>query len=532
MLASPMIRGGLIASILGLVSAWLLPGCVLERVSLEGRPCPCVEGFVCDELRNVCVRTLTESDAGVNVQDAQVSRQDASLPDTGRFEARDAEPRDAMFQDAAPLDAETPQDAALDGGIDEDAGDAGPLLCTTDRHCPSGMVCEGGQCENACFTDSCLGNLMCDSRTGHCFNPGANCQDSADCGSGPPVGRCIGGSCQYGCGVDSVAGCVEDRVCGSEGFCEVAPTCNATPDCGRPDFVCSAGACVRRCDAPGAYPCHGNSTCQASTGLCSGNELGANCIADANCASGVCLDVGGSTFCSRTCGATADCPLGMSCRRVGGARRCIREAAFNPPPDFDVPSGQVCMNPGNACQSSVCNAANQCVERCSQDAHCLAYDTRCVMVVIAGAGPTDYLQECAPKAGLPDGMTCTDNDNDQCESGICYRYANECAGACCSDLDCGAGEACVLYDVDQDRNESILVCRAKGGARTYGQGCTIDSQCEGVCGPRDPNNLAGALSCTTHCCTDQDCAVYPGGGRCATVPSAAGQRNLCVPLTP
>lgn len=69
----------------------LFAGCVLGDVALDGRPCPCASGWVCDEGENVCVR-----------------------------DARDAGGRDGGTRDAGP-------DATFDAGTDADAmvGDAG-----------------------------------------------------------------------------------------------------------------------------------------------------------------------------------------------------------------------------------------------------------------------------------------------------------------------------------------------------------------------------------------------------------------------
>jgi hypothetical protein len=43
--------------------AALLAGCVIDDVNLEGKACPCASGWVCDSIRNVCVRSLLDIDA-------------------------------------------------------------------------------------------------------------------------------------------------------------------------------------------------------------------------------------------------------------------------------------------------------------------------------------------------------------------------------------------------------------------------------------------------------------------------------------
>lgn len=52
-------------AVLVLLMALLVAGCILEDVPLEGRMCPCVGGFVCDEATNICVREQATGDAGV-----------------------------------------------------------------------------------------------------------------------------------------------------------------------------------------------------------------------------------------------------------------------------------------------------------------------------------------------------------------------------------------------------------------------------------------------------------------------------------
>ena len=39
-------------------------GCVLPDLSLDGRPCPCTDGFVCDEATNTCVSTPASGGGG------------------------------------------------------------------------------------------------------------------------------------------------------------------------------------------------------------------------------------------------------------------------------------------------------------------------------------------------------------------------------------------------------------------------------------------------------------------------------------
>ena len=63
--APPAIRGALGAVMLATAS-----GCVVGDFDAEDRRCPCVEGFVCDEIADRCVRPISTPDAGFSADDA------------------------------------------------------------------------------------------------------------------------------------------------------------------------------------------------------------------------------------------------------------------------------------------------------------------------------------------------------------------------------------------------------------------------------------------------------------------------------
>lgn len=60
-----------------------LAGCTVPEVDLEGRPCPCVDGYVCDEPTNTCMRTGTGTDAATDAPPADSSAPDSATPDVG-----------------------------------------------------------------------------------------------------------------------------------------------------------------------------------------------------------------------------------------------------------------------------------------------------------------------------------------------------------------------------------------------------------------------------------------------------------------
>ncbi len=542
-----------IAGLVGLLIALsTLGGCVLAELDLQGRGCPCIEGYVC--VAEVCVPEGTVADdAGADDAAVDAGPEDGSVAvDMGVAEAgTDAGPVDAIADggmpdtgpDAGPADADPMDAQPEDSGLDAGPPDTGPMMipCTSDRHCSApNLVCEAGFCAAGCNAGgpACTGGLTCDTQSGHCFNGAAACVLDSDCGSGPPVGVCVGGACRYGCAVGD-SQCTGDRRCAASGFCSVAPECISTSDCGQVDFICQSGACVRRCDQPGAFACNGNSTCNATSGMCEGAvAVGQDCTADNQCISGQCLSLTSpstQSFCTRACGATSDCPLTTSCLTVNGAKLCVRANVFSPRPQMDVMSSLACSDPGNACQSLICDSS-ACVERCTQDEHCEAFGTQCITTVITG-GAGVIFQECAGPvgAGAP-GDVCPNDDDSLCQSGVCNRYLNRCAGGCCSDSSCDPTQSCLVYDIAAD--SPWTTCQARSGSagtKGYGEACAASSECDAEnCAPRDPNNLGGAKSCTTHCCSDLDCDGYPGGARCAPMPAAgvAALVKYCVPLVP
>jgi hypothetical protein len=535
-------------------SAAALSGCVLPELNLQGRQCPCAPGWYCQ--RGVCM----EGEADAEVPDDDGGAGDAGpTPDSGRpgdggdpdaGDPRDGgEPRDGGLEDggvdAGVVDAGPdagPRDTGPDAGPEDGGLDGGPspTACVTDAPCDAPRtVCRGGTCQPGCGHGGpgCTGNATCDGATGRCFDAAASCTTAAQCGDGAPFQVCAGGQCRYACGVSGAAGCVGDRQCAPNGYCGVAPTCVNTADCADPEFVCTAGHCTRRCDAPEAQRCLGNSTCSTSTGRCEGaSPLGQTCAAHADCASGHCLTItspSARSFCTRSCGGTADCPLDTSCLPVDGAMLCVPESVFSV--QMDDPSGEACSGASTQCQSQLC-LANVCTERCVSDRQCDATGTPCVTVRISGTGGTVFVQECIPATGaLGHGQVCPNDDDTLCQRGVCNRYTNRCEQGCCADADCGANESCLVYDLAFDTPYPTCQPRSGSGVGALGASCASNATCAtDNCAPRDPGNLGGPRACTTHCCTDFDCAGYPGGARCAPLPApgTGGRLNYCVPLIP
>ena len=50
--------------LLASLSAAFLSACVLSPLDLDGKACPCAEGFTCDDERDVCVASTGARDGG------------------------------------------------------------------------------------------------------------------------------------------------------------------------------------------------------------------------------------------------------------------------------------------------------------------------------------------------------------------------------------------------------------------------------------------------------------------------------------
>ena len=140
-----------------LAAVVLLQGC-LQAPDLEGRQCPCVDGYRCDLSTNRCVRDSDEvpvritdgsaPDAITGAPDAQVDALPPSDADSPTVDTSVAP------EDASPRrDTAVPEDAsALDVGIDAAEPDSGPTCVAT-----QGDDCDNGQWEDVAGCDNNYG---------------------------------------------------------------------------------------------------------------------------------------------------------------------------------------------------------------------------------------------------------------------------------------------------------------------------------------------------------------------------------------
>ena len=490
----------------------------------------CELGRYCNVPTGQCLDGAAPQDAGSLGEDAQ-----APAPDAGNNQETDASTN-------GPADA-TPTDAGTSN------------QCLTDQECgPPGQICVNNQCVNGCGIDSTLCNPateVCDTNTGRCVQ--VSCAGDQDCN--PPSTICESAQCIPGCHLAGGLQCsgMTPQCNANTGRCEAAAPCSLDSDCNDANKICVSQSCVTKCNLPGGITCVSPEVCNPQSGRCvqGGAMLGQSCSLDSQCAPDFCMGLVDSTtmmttrFCSKTCGAGSDCPVGFRCGYVSGTKMCIPGSYFNPPLNFALRAGQMCDINNVDCQSGWYTSnpmdpnACTCLETCSRSLDCNQFGGNCETVTVPNSTPARFDSICGTAAGAAANTSCVVNSD--CASGICNRYTNQCAAPCCADTDCAGNTICTVYDFDVASAHLVKVCRtpqtgmAGTGASGLGASCTIESDCSsGACIPVDPSMPTGARKCSTTCCKDSDCSAIPGGGKCRplngpTVNNISTIVGYCVP---
>lgn len=332
--------------------------------------------------------------------------------------------------------------------------------CVADDACPDGTYCDDGACLPGCrlLPDSC-GAGRCDVVTRRCV-----CRADADCAVAEYCAE--DGVCRPGCRLDSetcapascdpiTRGCAP-RPCVDDGQCPPTAVCAPAPDAD--GLVCRPALGPGRAEAP--------------------------CAADAECASGLCLDVG---VCFAGCAADAGCPSGRCAavelpdgRRMlacvpalarcrvdadcGAGRACLPEALDDGPglacvlPIAGAPAGAPCTAAAE-CASADC-LDGRCWSPCVDDTHCPA-ETRCHL----GAR---YLVD---DRGSPE----TEDDR-AVGVGGCRSAALGSATLCVQDAGCPEGELCAQRP-SPDRSALEGRCLIPSGPAADGAPCAVDGDC-------------------------------------------------------
>lgn len=194
--------------------------------------------------------------------------------------------------------------------------------------CPSGFYCNG-QVTGLCGAGLCLRGGPGGSEYG------APCESSTDCQSA----FCAEGICSSPCIPGGAAACPAGFTCQAGalpgcGSCQQAAAlgdaCMTNEDCA--SRMCAVQAdrtfCTTFCDA--ARPCPTGFNCvpvDSTASVCVPDRggLGAPCVSNEACASGICASRGDRTYCTRFCGNDDPCPRDYACVRTADGVNSVCE---------------------------------------------------------------------------------------------------------------------------------------------------------------------------------------------------------------
>ncbi|MCA9547703.1 MAG: hypothetical protein KC613_25040 [Myxococcales bacterium] len=416
-----------------------------------------------------------------------------------------------------------------------------PKYCEADADCPGDMICnialdfQGdpyivGFCAfpsndpNAagpgerCDDDRNVCDVIClgEGDSSYCAHM---CDDDSDC---------VNGTCSIiNFGIDNAGNSAPAQLCvpatGSGRPCTNNADCAADGE--NPDEACEY---VVRGDVTGGRP-QGE---QFAEGRCSAIPEGAvavgeACDADSPCASeGLCLTTGRESFCSATCGTTAQCPEGMVC----GGLQLTQELVAG-----------VCINDGGS------------LAQCQADADCPNEGEYCAYNLLPTPdGPVlETLCRAGREGGAGPGQDC--NQNSACRSRICEARSNRvadpgyCLGACTADEQCSEDGSitCEQFALSRGENPDSLEDDLFGGfcvpgglcntCNTFGTApCGGDFVCSRVRYPREnADDLFGA-ACLPPCAGEG--AECPEGHTCSQAVNENGEAIegtfACIPNAP
>lgn len=266
--------------------------------------------------------------------------------------------------------------------------------------------------------------------------------------------------------------------------------------------------------------------------------LGACCVANADCSSGICWD----GFCSKTCATTADCgpAAAPSPLPVGTTFACASNQLGDPLSLCLPGSLQACANgvpcpKGEACALGLNPAAVP-----PASASTGAYQGMCLTTLIANQFP-------------PAGTTCQAEDGPYaCENEGGYLgtgcFAHRCSLACGSDADCPVAMFCspAPYSAVEGGGASIQphtgvgVCLGRFCGQVHGDAGLATNQltqqgADGLCPPGEvcaPTVVVGAAGDTSYLsCVPPRAGAVAFGERCSLDPAArmrCADDALCV----
>ncbi|TNE51516.1 MAG: trypsin-like serine protease [Deltaproteobacteria bacterium] len=297
--------------------------------------------------------------------------------------------------------------------------------------------------------------------------------------------------------------------------------CTADKDCG-PCYRCDTqqGKCVIKGTTPTKEFC---SPCSAPS-QCGGN--GQN----------ICQRQSVGNRCLQECDLNGCCPLGTSCRSVGGVSQCVPDKGACEP--YKCQSDSEC-GPGEECNSGECKpkpvqASATLCKKCSSNADCGAGvctdypdGKYCTMPCVAeNFCPTGYAckvvggkAQCISSSGECKCSADTDcHTGNVCNAGICGKQGGGKYGdACDKSRPCAKNYSCV----ESQSGNDVCVQACEGGFKTGqpGAACNTDGQC--ASGSRCYGIRGVGYACLQTCSRDGDCR---NGGKCTQY----GSVSICI----
>jgi hypothetical protein len=358
--------------------------------------------------------------------------------------------------------------------------------------------------------------------------PKFTCSESPDPqASCPPGSLCISGACVPKCDPADPNACPANETC-VDGRCAV--TCRGGLSC--PDgFVCNeALVCVAdapdggEVDAPRADAARESSVGDAP----SAKPLGAPCLGDSDCASGLCVDgtvlpTATNGVCTRPCCASQDCNDGtFVCSPTGAGSYCVKGSLVTRTPNATGKSAGASCSGDGECRSGKCDPVQKiCVDACCRDSDCGSN------VCAAGDldGVTAFVCTLIDSTLGKSGQSCYDGIADRnflCESDFCQN--GTCRPHCCGVASCPSAQGYneCRYAKLSSAGDVGAVCAypnttPPGGdaGATCGQGSDCKSA---ICDPV-------TSTCVEACCVDRDC---PQGYLCKPLTQTSPRALACL----
>jgi hypothetical protein len=217
--------------------------------------------------------------------------------------------------------------------------------------------------------------------------------------------------------------------------------------------------------------------------------------------------------CTKPCCKSEDCPRDFACFGPGtGGNYCVRASQLTRGTASGAKAGGSTCATGTDCRSGVCAGSPlRCADACCTGPDVCPGGGVCRLSTIEG----HITMACAEP---PPGSTGNDTfcvGASDCKSGICYGSNASCRPRCCGAASCAAETpgygSCAYFSQSGTVKEYVPGCLYPGGSPPGG------GKVGDPCDPAQQDVLCSTAFCdpvgkycTDVCCTDADCAGYPG----------------------